>query len=155
MVLLAGIARAGRGTLEAQLKNNINHNAKFTQAQKDSAILAIPTRIDSLAAADPWMDYFFKYSPAVTSRHLAKPSVLILTGANDQQADPTQVAEWAAAFHEAGNRDVTAQVLPGLNHLFVVDPDGFPGGYAKLPPPIRVDPHVVGIVADWLAERLK
>ena len=155
MVLLAGIARAGRGTLEAQLKNNINHNAKFTQAQKDSAIRMIPVRIDSLAAADPWMDYFFKYSPAVTSRHLAKPSVLILTGANDQQADPSQVAEWAAAFHEAGNRDVTAQVLPGLNHLFVVDPDGFPGGYAKLPPPIRVDSHVVGIVADWLAERLK
>ena len=155
MVLLAGIARAGRGTLEAQLKNNINHNAKFTQAQKDSAIQAIPSRIDSLAAADPWMDYFFKYSPAVTSRHLAKPSVLILTGANDQQADPTQVPEWAAAFKEAGNRDVTAEVLPGLNHLFVPDPDGFPGGYTKLPPPVRVDSHVVGLVVDWLAQRLK
>ena len=62
---------------------------------------------------------------------------------------------WAAAFRESGNRDVTAEVLPGLNHLFVVDPDGFPGGYAKLPPPIRVDSHVVGIVADWLAQRLK
>jgi CubicO group peptidase (beta-lactamase class C family)/dienelactone hydrolase len=155
IVLLAGIARAGRGTLEAQLKNNINHNAKFTQAQKDSAIQAIPSRIDSLAAADPWMDYFFKYSPAATSRHLPKPSVLILTGANDQQADPSQVPEWAAAFKEAGNRDVTAEVLPGLNHLFVPDPDGFPGGYTKLPPPVRVDSHVVGLVADWLAQRLK
>jgi hypothetical protein len=40
------------------------------------------------------------------------------------------------------------------NHLFVVDPDGFPGNYAKLPPPVRVDPHVLGLVADWLVLRL-
>jgi CubicO group peptidase (beta-lactamase class C family)/dienelactone hydrolase len=155
MVLLAGIARPGRGTLEAQLTNIANHNAKFTQAQKDSAIRAIPARIDSLAKADPWMAYFFTYNPSEPARKLAKPSVLILTGANDQQADPKQLPEWAAAFRESGNRDVTAEILPGLNHLFVVDPDGFPLGYAKLPPPIRVDPKVVGIVADWLAERLK
>ncbi len=155
LVLLAGIARPGRGTLEAQLKNLINHNAKFTQAQKDSATRAIPARIDSLAAADPWMAYFFKYDPSATARHLSKPGVLILTGANDQQADPTHVPEWAAAFREAGNRDVTSEVLPGLNHLFVTDPDGFPGGYAKLPAPVRVDSHVLGIVADWLARRLK
>lgn len=155
IVLLAGIARPGRGTLEAQLKNLINHNAKFTQAQKDSATRAIPARIDSLAAADPWMDYFFKYDPSATARHLSKPAVLILTGANDQQADPTQVPEWAAAFRDSGNRDVTSEVLPGLNHLFVTDPDGFPGGYTKLPAPVRVDSHVVGIVADWLAQRLK
>jgi CubicO group peptidase (beta-lactamase class C family)/alpha-beta hydrolase superfamily lysophospholipase len=155
IVLLAGIARPGRGTLEAQLKNLANHNVKLTQTQKDSAIRAIPARIDSLAAADPWMAYFLKYDPSGTARHLSKPSVLILTGANDQQADPTQVPEWAAAFHEAGNRDVTAEVLPGLNHLFVTDPDGFPGGYTKLPPPVRVDSHVLGLVADWLAQRLK
>jgi CubicO group peptidase (beta-lactamase class C family)/dienelactone hydrolase len=155
MVLLAGIARPGQGTLEAQLTNIVNHNARFTQAQKDSAIRAIPARIDSLAATDPWMAFFFKYNPSETARHLAKPSVLILTGANDQQADPKQLPEWAAAFRESGNRDVTAEVLPGLNHLFVPDPNGFPGEYTKLPAPVRVDSHVVGIVADWLAQRLK
>jgi len=155
IVLLAGIARPGRGTLAAQLKNLINHNAELTEIQKDSATLTIPATMDKLAAADPWMDFFLKYDPSATARHLSKPAVLILTGANDQQADPTQVPEWAAAFRQSGNRDVTAKVLPGLNHLFVVDADGFPLGYAKLPPPVRVNSQAVGVIADWLAQRLR
>ena len=60
-----------------------------------------------------------------------------------------------AAFEAAGNRDVTGRMLPGLNHLFIPDPDGFPGGYARLPAPLRVDPSVVGMVADWLAQKLR
>jgi CubicO group peptidase (beta-lactamase class C family)/dienelactone hydrolase len=155
IVLLAGIARPGRGTLGAQLKNLIDHNAQLTQTQKDSATLTIPATMDKLAAADPWMDFFLKYDPSATARHLSKPAVLILTGANDQQADPKQVPEWAAAFRQSGNRDVTAKVLPGLNHLFVVDADGFPLGYAKLPPPVRVNSQAVGVIADWLAQRLR
>ncbi len=155
IVLLAGIARPGRGTLAAQLANLINHNADFTQKQKDSATLTIPATMDKLAAADPWMDFFLKYDPSATARQLSKPAVLILTGANDQQADPKQVPEWAAAFRKSGNRDVTAKVLPGLDHLFVVDADGFPPGYAKLPTPVTVDPRAVGVIVDWLAQRLK
>ena len=155
IVLLAGIARPGRGTLAAQLGNLIRHNDKLTQTQKDSATRTIPVTIDSLAAADPWMDYFLKYDPSATARRLRKPAVLILTGANDQQADPKQVAEWAAAFRQSGNRDVTAKVLPGLNHLFVTDSDGFPLGYAKLPTPVKVNSQAVGVITDWLAQRLK
>ena len=82
-------------------------------------------------------------------------AVLILTGANDQQAAPDQVPEQEAAFKASGNADVTAQVVPGVNHLFVRDPDGFPGGYAKLPPPVRMEPSVVGQIVDWLAIRLR
>jgi CubicO group peptidase (beta-lactamase class C family)/dienelactone hydrolase len=155
IVLLAGIARPGRGTLAAQLANLINHNTGLTQTQKDSATLTIPATMDKMAAADPWMDFFLKYDPSATARSLSKPAVLMLTGANDQQADPKQVPEWAAAFRQSGNRDVTAKVLPGLNHLFVVDADGFPLGYAKLPAPVRVDSQAVGVIADWLAQRLK
>ncbi len=60
----------------------------------------------------------------------------------------------AAAFREGGNAAVTAQVIPGVNHLFVLDPDGFPLGYRKLPPPVRIEPGVVCLVVDWLAARL-
>jgi CubicO group peptidase (beta-lactamase class C family)/dienelactone hydrolase len=155
IVLLAGIARPGRGTLAAQIANLINHEAALTQTQKDSAMLTIPATMDKMAAADPWMDFFLKYDPSATAHTLSKPAVLILTGANDQQADPKQVPEWAAAFRQSGNRDVTAKVLPGLNHLFVVDADGFPPGYAKLPAPVRVNSQAVGVIVDWLAQRLK
>ena len=155
IVLLAGVARPAREVLIFQLKNLINHNTSFSQTQKDSAITAIPQTIEGMMARDPWMAFFLTHDPAATSRQVKTPSVLILTGANDQQADPKQVPDWAAAFLAAGNTDVTAHVIPGLNHLFVPDPDGFPGNYAKLPPPVRVDPYVVGFVVDWLAYRFR
>lgn len=49
----------------------------------------------------------------------------------------------------------TVPRLPDLNHLFVHDPDGFPGNYAKLPPPIVMQADVLGMIADWLAQRLR
>jgi len=155
LVLLAGVARPAREVLNFQIKNNINHNAKFSQMQKDSAIAAIPQTVERMMAGDPWMAYFLVHDPAATARQIKTPAVLILTGANDQQADAKQIPDWMAAFVAAGNTDVTGEILPGLNHLFVVDADGFPGNYAKLPPPVRVDPPVVGLVADWLVRRLK
>ena len=155
LVLLAGVARPAREVLVFQLTNNINHNVRFSPTQKDSAIAAIPQTIDRMMAADPWMAYFLTHDPRADARQLKTPAVLMLTGSNDQQADAKQIPEWMSAFIAAGNTDVTGEVLPGMNHLFVVDPDGFPGNYAKLPPPVRVDQRVLGIVADWLVQRLK
>ncbi len=154
IVLLAGIARPGLGTLQYQLRNNIMHDTAMSPVKRDSAIAAIPRLIDSLTAADPWMKFFLGYNPASTDS-LVKTPVLILTGANDQQADPKQVPEQEAAFKAAGNPDVTARVLPDLDHLFAYDTDGFPGHYTKLPPPVRMQAEVVGIVADWFVQRLE
>ncbi len=154
IVLLAGVADPARSALHYQIKNLIEHNDKLTATQRDSAIAAIPKRIDDMMAADPWMNFFLTYDPGATMRRVRTP-VLILTGSRDQQAVPEQVAVQEAAFRAAGNPDVTARVLPGLNHLLAVDPDGFPGNYAKLPKPVRVQPEALGIVVDWLAERLK
>jgi dienelactone hydrolase len=73
---------------------------------------------------------------------------------NDQHAPPEQVVEHTAALRFAGNCDVTAHIVPGVNHLFVADADGYPGNYTKLPAPVHIKPEVVGEVADWLANRL-
>ena len=107
-----------------------------------------------MMAADPWMKFFLTYDPAATMRRVKTP-VLILTGSRDQQAVPEQVALQEAAFKEGGNTDVTARVLPDLNHLFVHDTDGFPGNYAKLPPPVMMQAEVVAMITDWLAQRLR
>ena len=80
---------------------------------------------------------------------------MILTGSRDQQAVPEQLPKIEAAFKEGGNKDVTARILPDLNHLFVHDPDGFPGNYAKLPAPIMMQADVVEMVTDWLVQRFK
>jgi dienelactone hydrolase len=154
IVLLAGIAQPGRSALHFQLKNQIEHNTKLTPEMRDSQIAEIPKRIDGMMAADPWMKFFLTYDPAPTMRRVKTP-VLILTGSRDQQAVPEQVALQEAAFKEAGNKDVTARVLPDLNHLFVQDTDGFPGNYAKLPPPVMMRADAVGMITDWLAQRLR
>jgi hypothetical protein len=155
LVLLGGVARPAREVLVFQLKNNIDHNATLSRTQKDSAIAAIPAQIDHMMAADPWMAYFLVHDPSATARQIARPAILILTGANDQQADAKQIPDWMAAFIAAGNTDVTGEILPGLDHLFVTDADGFPGNYTKLPTPLHVQPFVLGKIADFLAYRFK
>jgi dipeptidyl aminopeptidase/acylaminoacyl peptidase len=107
-----------------------------------------------MGAADPWMKFFFEYEPAAIMRRVKTP-VLILTGSRDQQAVPAEVALMEAAFKEAGNKDVTARVLPDLNHLFVHDTDGFPGNYGKLPAPVTVQADVLVLIADWVTKRLR
>jgi hypothetical protein len=154
IVLLAGIAQPGRSALHFQLKNQIEHNTKLTPEMRDSQIAEIPKRIDAMMAADPWMKFFLTYDPAPTMRRVKTP-VLILTGSRDQQAVPEQVPLQEAAFKEGGNKDVTARVLPDLNHLFVQDTDGFPGNYAKLPPPLMMRTDAVAMLGDWLAQRLR
>ena len=153
IVLLAGIAQPGRTALHFQLKNMIEHNTKLTPEMRDSQIAEIPKRIDAMMD-DPWMKFFLTYDPAPTMRRVKTP-VLILTGSRDQQAVPEQVALQEAAFKEGGNKDVTARVLPDVNHLFVQDTDGFPGNYVKLPPPVMMRADVVAMIVDWLAQRLR
>ena len=155
IVLLAGVARPAREALAYQLANNINHSTNLSRADKDTEIAGIPKKIDKMMADDPWLAFFLTHDPTDTARHVKSPAVLILTGANDQQADPKQVPDLMAAFLAAGNTDVTAQVVPGVNHLFVPDADGFPGDYAKLPPPLRMEPGIVQTITDWLILRVR
>ena len=152
IVLLAGPSKGGREILQYQLTNLIEHNPELKGAKKDSALAGIDARIDSLGASDAWMKYFLDYDPLATARQVKIP-VLILNGGTDQQVTPDQVPVLAAAFRQAGNADVTSHVFPNLDHLFVYDTSGYPGGYAKLKNP-HVEPEVVGMAVEWVVERL-
>ena len=154
IVLLAGVADPARSALAFQIKNLYDHDTKLTPEKRAELIAAIPQRIQSMMDADPWMKYFIEYDPAATMRRVKTP-VLILTGANDKQAVPEQVPLQEKAFKEGGNKDVTAKVVPGVNHLFVEDADGFPGNYSKLPAPMVMRGDVVATITDWLVKRLK
>ncbi len=151
IVLLAGTAYTGRQILQFQLGNGIRNDTSHTAAKKDSLLAGLPKQIDSMAAAVPWLKFFVNYDPIVTARGVKTP-VLILNGATDLQVTPDQVALLEKAFKQAGNRDVTAKVLKDLNHLFVADPDGYPGRYLELKT-FAVDRATIGLVVDWLAKR--
>ncbi|RYD62569.1 MAG: alpha/beta fold hydrolase [Verrucomicrobiaceae bacterium] len=154
IVLLAGVAEPPHSALHFQIKNIYEHDAKLSADERASLVAAIPGKIEAMMASDPWLKFFLTCDPQATMRRVKTP-VLILTGANDQQAVPAQVAAQEAAFKEGGNPDVTARVLPDLNHLFVHDLDGFPQNYTKLPAPVVMDQGALDLIADWLSPRLK
>jgi fermentation-respiration switch protein FrsA (DUF1100 family) len=153
MVLLAAPSWGGRRILEFQLANLIRNDTTVAGARRDSALAAIPRRIDSLKASNPWMGFFIDHDVLAVARRVTTPS-LLLFGGTDQQVTPEQAAELAGAIRAGGNRDVTSRVFPDLNHLFIYDPVGFPGGYSRLPRS-AVEPAVVGTVVDWFVQRLK
>jgi hypothetical protein len=153
IVLMAGPAYTGRRIIDFQLKNGIMGAESVPAASKDSALQATKAAFDSTSAKVPWMKYFLEYDPVPTAKKVKTP-VLILQGGTDQQVTPDQAPVLEQAFKAGGNKDVTTKVFKDRNHLFLLDPSGFPGGYVKLTNG-RIDGEVMGTLADWLVVKLK
>ncbi len=67
----------------------VMHSTKLTTAcEADSALAAIPKMVDSLATkGDAWWQFLLTHDFGADQRRVKTPAVLIVTGANDQQAD--------------------------------------------------------------------
>lgn len=153
IVLMAGTAYDGRRILRYQLRSAIRRSGAYAPAERDSALEAVPDRIEEMAGRSAWMRFFLEHDPLGTAREVSVP-VLILQGETDHQVSPEQADTLAAAFREGGDEDVTLRKFPDTNHLFLADPNGSPEGYATLPSH-SVRPEVLGAIADWLADRLQ
>lgn len=152
IVLMAGPAYNGRQVITDQQQYALAHDTTLTAAKRDSLGRFGAAQIDSIAARNPWIRFFLAYAPDTTARKVKVP-VLILQGATDRQVTADQAEKLAAAFKAGGNKDVTVRVFPDHNHLFITDASGNPQGYATLPTN-KVDPIVLGAIADWLAKKL-
>ncbi|MDB4951463.1 MAG: hypothetical protein JWM27_4112 [Gemmatimonadetes bacterium] len=154
VALLAGQAWAGRRLNRSQNREALARSG-LSGARLDSALAALGPRVDSLAARLPWFRYYLEYDPLPAARALRVP-VLVLHGGRDRQVGPEQARELAAAIRAGGNGDVTVRVFPGLDHLFLRDPEGTPdpAHYAALPSR-DVPQEVLGALADWLAAKLR
>jgi dipeptidyl aminopeptidase/acylaminoacyl peptidase len=153
LVLLAGPADNGREIIRYQQRYAVDQDTSLSAAKRDSVYGAAQTHLDSMAAKNSWMHFFLSYAPEPTARKVRVP-VLILQGANDRQVPAQQAEKLAAAFRAGGNQDVTVHVFPGRNHLFIVDPVGNPQEYGRLAMN-KIDAEVLGVVADWLADKLR
>ena len=99
----------------------------------------------------PWMKYFLVYDPLPALRELSIP-VLALNGEKDTQVPPTEnLLPVEKALRDGGNPDVTAEVLPGLNHLFQTSETGAPTEYAGIEE--TFSPEALEKIAAWIAER--
>ena len=152
IVLMAGPAYTGRQIITYQQRYALEHDTTQTPAKRDSLLRVAQAQLDSLSTKNPWIKFFLAYSPDTTAKKVRVP-VLILQGATDRQVTADQAEKLAAAFRAGGNRDVTVRVFPDHNHLFISDPSGNPQDYGRLATN-KVDPIVLGVIADWLSARL-
>ena len=152
IVLMAGPAYNGRDIIRYQQRYAVEHDTTLTQAKRDSLLRVGAAQLDTLGAKNPWIKFFLAYQPDTTAKRVKAP-VLILQGATDRQVTAEQAEKLAAAFRAGGNRDVTVRVFPDHNHLFIADPSGNPQDYSRLTTN-KVDPVVLGVIADWLALKL-
>ncbi len=159
IVLLAGTASPGRAIVMQQNMLVIDSVQHLRGATRDSAIALASRGMDSVARAQPWMQFFLTYDPAEMARRVTTP-VLILQGERDSQVPPSEAAKLAAAFRAGGNTQVTVRLFPETNHLFLADANGaFYDAEGRLRygtlPSLHVRPEVLGAIADWLTTQFR
>jgi uncharacterized protein len=99
----------------------------------------------------PWFRHFLNYDPRPALLKVTCP-VLALNGEKDVQVDAKlNLPAIAATLKEAGNRDVTIQELPGLNHLLQTCKTGAVSEYAAIEETIA--PAALETIAKWIAKR--
>jgi len=109
-----------------------------------------PQQIDQRAriALSPWFRYFLTYDPAPTLSKVGIP-VLALNGERDLQVPAAaNIGAIRAALDAGGNKDYTAKILPGLNHLFQESKTGSPTEYASIEQTFA--PSALTTISDWI-----
>jgi len=131
---LAGMSAEERQTLSAGGENT------------DAAIETQIRQVNS-----PWFRYFLTFDPATALSRVTVP-VLALNGELDLQVPHEQnLPVIEAALRSAGNRDVTARMLPRLNHLFQTAMTGAPAEYVNIEE--TFSPAALGLIASWINTR--
>jgi fermentation-respiration switch protein FrsA (DUF1100 family) len=102
-------------------------------------------------SVSPWFRGFLRYDPAPDLKKIKAP-VLALTGAKDIQvkAGPN-ICGIRKALEAGGNPDVTAEILPRLNHLFQTADTGNVDEYARIEETFA--PSALNRIASWIVER--
>ena len=99
-----------------------------------------------------WLREHYLDEPADTIRAVTAP-VLIINGEKDVQVPASEAGLLDDLLREGGNEDVTAVILPDLNHLLRRHPEAPNLIYRHLDEP--VDPRVTDALIEWAAERLQ
>jgi hypothetical protein len=162
IVLMAGTAKRGDEIIGYQVNQELEADITLTEEERTrkraeqqeamrKAIAGDAGAPESLKNA--WVRYFLSYDPLPMIRKVRQP-ILILQGELDRQVTADQADMLASAARQAGNRDVTERVFPGLNHLFLPARTGAPSEYSSLGTN-RIPDGVMKQLVDWLAEKLR
>jgi len=162
IVLLAGSGKRGDAVIAYQVDQGLERDATLNDEAKAKARAEQQEAMRKAIAGDasapemlrsPWMRYFLSYDPLPAIRKVRQP-ILILQGELDRQVTADQAELLAKAARDGGNRDVTARIFPGLNHLFLPAKTGAVTEYSSLGASAIPD-DVMKQLTDWLVEKLK
>ena len=131
---------------DENFKNSVStyFNSKFDENQAKAATNQITSN---------WWYTFIKMDPAVALAKVKCP-VLALNGSKDLQVPAEvnlQVIEKTLA--KAGNKKVTAKILPNLNHLFQECKTGSPDEYEKIEQ--TFSPIALEEISNWVLLQIK
>jgi dienelactone hydrolase len=104
------------------------------------------------AELKPWLKYFIATEPDLFWSKVKCP-VLVLNGGKDIQVYPEQnVSAITASLNKAGNKNVTAKIFSGLNHLFQHCTKCTIQEYAQLSETFA--PEVLEVMNNWLVSKI-
>jgi pimeloyl-ACP methyl ester carboxylesterase len=163
IVLMAGPGLPGSEISLYQTRQSLDALASMTKEEKEQKldeereyIKAVQERRDlskyPAEARLPWVIEWMKSDPVPTIKKVRQP-ILILQGALDQQVSADQAGLLERAARAAGNKDVTAHVFEGLNHLFLPARTGAVGEYTSLQT-TNIPGEVLLTISEWLQSRL-
>lgn len=106
--------------------------------------------IKAMIADFPWTRFIAAYDPAVDLGSIHCP-LLALNGDKDTQvlAD-IHLPAIEKALRSGGNKEVTIEKMPGLNHLFQTAQTGLPREYGKIGE--TISPMVLQRIGDWILQ---
>jgi pimeloyl-ACP methyl ester carboxylesterase len=97
-----------------------------------------------------WMRYFVMFDPAPLFKTIQCP-VLALNGAKDSQVLAEQnINAIKEGFKSSGNSELTAIILPGLNHLFQSCETGLPMEYNQIEE--TFNPDALKLISGWILQ---
>ena len=126
-----------------------NPNAEKPQGMSDEDFVKLKVK----QIANPWMQYFIKYNPAPALEKVKCP-VLAINGEKDLQVPPKENLEAIKkALTKGGNKKVTTNELPNLNHLFQECKTGSPDEYATIEQ--TFSPTALDEITKWIKLQTK
>jgi pimeloyl-ACP methyl ester carboxylesterase len=115
----------------------------------DAADSFVENSLQTLTSA--WFRSFIRYDPRPALRHVHVP-VLALGGDRDFQVPAGEnLRAIGSALDEAGDKDVTVRLMPGLNHLFQHAATGGMEEYGAIAE--TLSPEVLDIITHWILDR--
>lgn len=141
--------------LKSRLKANFNKDLKPLLISKGIPEAQVSSYIDAQISdiTSPWYLNFIRYNPYPTLEKVKCP-ILALNGDKDVQVAPkANLDAIKRAAIKSGNKKVTTQEIPGLNHLFQTSTTGAPTEYGEIEE--TFSPTALKIMGDWIAVQVK